>query len=75
MLTHRQAMTAAGAFAARRCEQQVKWLWTLLEERMHGRWRSDAAIKPKLKQIETAVAAGELSATLAADQIAQLIGV
>src|SRR6202030_198882 len=75
VLAHRAAMTASGALAARRREQQVKWLWTLLEERMHGRWRSDPAIKSKLKQIETAVAAGELSATLATDQIAQLIGV
>jgi LAO/AO transport system kinase len=75
VLAHRQAMTAAGALAARRREQQVKWLWALLEERALGRWRSDPAIKPKLKQIETAVAAGELSATLAVDQIAQLIGV
>jgi LAO/AO transport system kinase len=68
-------MTAAGALAPRRREQQVKWLWTLLEERALARWRTDPAIKPKLKQIETAVAAGELSATLAADQVARLVGV
>jgi LAO/AO transport system kinase len=75
VLAHRQAMTAAGALAPRRREQQVKWLWTLLEERALARWRTDPAIKPKLKQIETAVAAGELSATLAADQVARLVGV
>jgi LAO/AO transport system kinase len=75
VLAHRQAMTAAGALAPRRREQQVKWLWTLLEERALVRWRTDPAIKPKLKQIETAVAAGELSATLAADQVARLVGV
>jgi LAO/AO transport system kinase len=75
ILAHREAMTASGEFAARRRGQQVKWLWAMLEERALGRWHSDPAIKPKLKQIETAVAAGELSATLAVDQIARLVGV
>jgi LAO/AO transport system kinase len=75
VLAHREAMTASGALAARRREQQVKWLWSMIEERALGRWRSDPAIRPKLKQIETAVAAGELSATLAVDRIARLIGV
>ncbi|MGP0094417.1 MAG: methylmalonyl Co-A mutase-associated GTPase MeaB [Xanthobacteraceae bacterium] len=75
VLAHREAVTASGVLAARRREQQVKWLWSMLEERALGRWRSDPAIRPKLKQIETAVAAGELSATLAVDQIARLIGV
>src|ERR1700730_2493271 len=75
ILDHQRRLSATGAFAARRREQQVRGMWAEVHERALGRWRSDPALKPKLKQIETAVAAGELSATLAADQIAQLIGV
>jgi LAO/AO transport system kinase len=75
VLAHREAMTASGELAARRRGQQVKWLWAMLEERALGRWHSDPTIRPKLRQIETAVAAGELSATLAVDLIARLVGV
>src|SRR5262245_12221857 len=31
---HRERTNAAGALAARRREQQVKWMWAMLEERM-----------------------------------------
>src|SRR4051794_31876711 len=31
---HRERMNAAGALAARRREQQVKWMWSMLEERV-----------------------------------------
>src|SRR6187402_3149326 len=34
ILDHRTAMNASGEFAARRREQQVKWMWSMLEQRM-----------------------------------------
>ena len=34
ILDHRQRLTASGELAARRGEQQVKWMWTMLEERL-----------------------------------------
>src|SRR5579871_5258259 len=37
VLDHRSAMTAASEFAARRREQQVKWMWAMLESRMMAR--------------------------------------
>ena len=43
ILDHRTAMTASGDFAARRREQQVKWMWSMLEQRMMARLRADAA--------------------------------
>jgi LAO/AO transport system kinase len=75
VLIHREKMTATGALAARRREQQVKWMWTMLEERLTARLRSDAGVKSKLKQMESAVAAGKLAPSLAVEQIAQLLGV
>ena len=74
ILDHRQRMTAAGEFVARRREQQVKWMWTMLEARVHARLRADQTAKAKLKQIETAVAEGRLSAGLAVEQTARLLG-
>jgi LAO/AO transport system kinase len=60
---------------ARRREQQVKWMWTMLEERLTARLRSDAGVRAKLRQAEAAVAAGRLTPTLAVEEIAELLGV
>jgi LAO/AO transport system kinase len=68
-------MTASGELAARRREQQVKWMWTMLEERLTARLRGDPAVRAKLRQAETAVGNGKLAPTLAVEQIAKLLGV
>src|ERR1700692_2365921 len=43
ILDHRTAMNASGEFSARRRQQQVKWMWSMLEQRMMARLRSAAA--------------------------------
>jgi LAO/AO transport system kinase len=75
VLEHREKMTASGELAARRRQQQVKWMWSMLEERLTARLRSDASVRGKLKAAEAAVAAGRLAPTLAVEEIAQLLGV
>src|SRR5450631_1244183 len=72
---HKKLMTASGELAARRRQQQVKWMWSMLEERLTARLRSDPAVRGKLKAAEAAVAAGRLAPTLAVEEIAQLLGV
>jgi LAO/AO transport system kinase len=74
-LAHKEKMTGSGELAARRREQQVKWMWTMLEERLTARLRNDPAVRAKLRQAEAAVAAGKLAPTLAVEEIAQLLGV
>ncbi|MCO5129892.1 MAG: methylmalonyl Co-A mutase-associated GTPase MeaB [Xanthobacteraceae bacterium] len=73
IVAHRTAMTASGEFAARRSEQQVKWMWSMFEDRMKARLRRDATIRARVKQIEARVGAGDISPALAADQIADLL--
>jgi LAO/AO transport system kinase len=70
---HRDKMTASGELAARRREQQVKWMWSMLEERLTARLRGDPAVRAKLRAAEAAVAAGKLAPTLAVEEIAALI--
>jgi LAO/AO transport system kinase len=70
---HRTRMVASGEHAARRREQQVKWMWAMLEERMFDRLRSDPALKAKLPKLEAAVAAGRLSPTAAVEEIAAVL--
>ena len=73
VMEHRTAMNASGDFAARRRQQQVKWMWTMLEQRMMSRLRADPAIRARVKQTETNVADGHLTPALAAEQIAELL--
>jgi len=73
ILAHRTAMTASGDFEKRRREQQVKWMWTMLEDRMKARLRSDPAIRAKVKQLESAVADGRVTPSVAADSVAALL--
>jgi LAO/AO transport system kinase len=75
VLAHKEKMTASGELAERRREQQVKWMSTMLEERLTARLRSDPAVRAKVRQAEAAVAAGKLAPTLAVEEIAQLLGV
>jgi LAO/AO transport system kinase len=75
VLAHRQQLSASGEFAARRREQQVKWMWAMLEDRFHVRLKTDARLKARLPVIEKAVAAGTLSPALAVDEITAALGV
>ncbi|RED37766.1 methylmalonyl-CoA mutase metallochaperone MeaB [Rhodopseudomonas thermotolerans] len=74
VLDHRTATTPSGEFDARRREQQVKWMWTLLEDRWKAKLRSDPAIRAKVRVTEAAVAEGTITPTLGADRVAELIG-
>jgi LAO/AO transport system kinase len=74
VLDHKTKMTASGELAARRRTQQVKWMWSMLEERLTARLRGDAAVRAKLKSAEAQVAAGKLAPTLAVEEIAKLLG-
>ncbi|MDB5626923.1 MAG: methylmalonyl-CoA mutase metallochaperone MeaB [Tardiphaga sp.] len=73
ILAHRTAMTASGDFTQRRREQQVKWMWTMLEQRLMARLRADPSVRAKVKAIEAQVADGKATPALAAEQIAGLL--
>jgi LAO/AO transport system kinase len=74
VLDHRQRLTASGELAARRGGQQVKWMWTMLEERLFAPLRSDRTLKAALPRIEADVAAGRLAPAAAVEKIAELLG-
>ena len=73
ILDHRAAMTASGDFAARRREQQVKWMWSMLEQRMLARLRADASIRARVKKVEAEVADGRITPSVATELIAELL--
>ncbi|MEH2509619.1 LAO/AO transport system kinase [Nitrobacteraceae bacterium AZCC 1564] len=73
VLAHRTAMQASGDFEARRRDQQVKWMWAMLEERLKARLRSDPAVRSKVKQAEAAVADGRMTPAVGADTVVALL--
>jgi len=73
VLDHRQRLAASGELATRRGEQQVKWMWTMLEERLFAPLRTDRALKAALPKIEAEVAAGRLAPATAVEQIADML--
>lgn len=74
ILAHRAALTATGERDARRRDQQVKWMWTMLEERVFARLKTDPVLRARLPAIEREVAQGRLSPALAVDEIAASMG-
>jgi LAO/AO transport system kinase len=73
ILDHRAAMNASGDFAKRRREQQVKWMWSMLEQRMMARLRADTSTRARVKKIEADVADGRLTPAVAAEQVAEML--
>jgi LAO/AO transport system kinase len=73
ILDHRTAMNVSGDFAARRRQQQVKWMWSMLEHRMMTRLRADPAIRSKVRKTESDVADGRITPAVAAEQIAEML--
>jgi LAO/AO transport system kinase len=73
ILDHRERLTASGEVAKRRGEQQVKWMWTMLEERLFEPLRSDRTVKAELPKIEAEVSAGRLAPAAAVEKIAAML--
>src|SRR6202167_3672997 len=65
VLDHQKKLTASGEIASRRGEQQVKWMWEMLEERLLAPLRSERSLKAVLPRIEAEVAASRLAANAA----------
>jgi LAO/AO transport system kinase len=73
ILGHRELLTASGEMKTRRDAQQVKWMWTMLEERLLTPLRSDRTIKSHLSRIEADVAAGLTAPAAGVEEIAGLL--
>jgi LAO/AO transport system kinase len=48
-------------------------MWSMLEQRMMARLRSDATIRARVKKIEAEVADGRITPAVAAEQIAEML--
>ena len=71
---HRTTLETSGELAAKRADQQVQWMWTTVRDRLMDRLRDDPAVRSMIPQLEAAVRAGELTASLAADAVLGRLG-
>ena len=69
VLKHRQTLTDAGEFEARRRAQQVDWTWSMVRDTVLDRVLSHPAVKKIRAEVERQVRGGELTPALAAQQI------
>ncbi|MDB5559719.1 MAG: methylmalonyl Co-A mutase-associated GTPase MeaB [Enterovirga sp.] len=74
VLEHRRVLEGAGELAAKRRQQDLKWMWALVEDRIRHRLRTDPAIRDRAPAIEAALADRSLSPAAAADEIAGMLG-
>ena len=72
VLKHRETLSAAGEFDARRRAQQVDWTWTMVRDTVLDRVLSNAAVKAHRDEVERQVREGELTPALAAQRIIDL---
>ncbi len=70
----RAARERAGEFAERRAKQQVRWMWDMVEARFRDRLAGHPELAGRVPELERDVAGGALAPTLAADEIAKVLG-
>jgi LAO/AO transport system kinase len=73
VLKHRQVLTDAGEFDARRRTQQVEWMWSMVRDAVLDRVSSNPGVKAIRADIEQRVRDGELTPALAAQEILDLV--
>lgn len=66
---HADTLRESGEFEEKRSRQQVDWTWAMVRDQLLGRLATHADVKAVVPEVERAVRAGELTATLAAERI------
>jgi GTPase len=70
---HRQVLTEAGRFEARRRDQQVDWTWQMVRDTVLDRVLSNPEVRKVRRDLERQVRDGELTPALAAQQILGIV--
>jgi len=72
---HRDVLTEAGDFEARRRAQQVDWTWQMVRDTVLDRVLSNPSVRKARADVERQVLTGELTPALAAQQILKLASI
>lgn len=71
---HREIMAANGARTARRANQDGRWMWAMVNDRLAEAFRTAPAVAALVGETEAAVRSGDLPASAAADRLLKAFG-
>lgn len=71
---HRRKLTASGELSAKRNAQMLRWMWTLVEDRLVTSFRSNPAVASAVRKLEGDVLAGRVTPSIAADRALAAFG-
>jgi LAO/AO transport system kinase len=69
LVRHQEGLAASGELAARRRRQQVRWTWSMVQDRLLTSLRQHPAVREVVPGLERQVLDGTLTPALAAEQI------
>lgn len=69
ILVHRDKLGASGELDDRRRAQQVRWMWSMLDDRLQEDLRANPAVADQLTALERSVRSGDVTATSAVEQV------
>jgi LAO/AO transport system kinase len=69
LIRHQEGLAASGELAARRRRQQVRWTWSMVQDRLLTSLRQHPAVREIVPGLERQVLDGTLTPALAAEQI------
>lgn len=72
---HQKLTTASGERAAKRKDQQVRWLWDMVEDRLMAGLRTAPKVKTMAPGLEKDVGAGKVTAAAAVAKILKAFGI
>lgn len=72
---HKATLVGAGELDALRREQRRRWMWSMIDERLHEGFLENEAVRAKLAAVEAAVVEGTTTATLAAEELLEAFGI
>jgi LAO/AO transport system kinase len=74
IVRHREVMGANGARAARRADQDARWMWAMVRDRLEDAFKTAPAVAALVPELEAAVRQGEVPASAAADRLLAAFG-
>lgn len=66
---HRERLEATGERAARRAEQQLRWMWSMVDDRLRESLHDSEPVRVAVQEVEPLVRTGELTASRGAETI------
>ena len=75
VLDHRTKLTGTGELGEIRRQQQIRWMWAMLDDRLISAFRGDPRVRALLPDMEQEVLAGTTTPTLAVQRLLSAFGI